>query len=161
MPLKPPSDSTRLGHPLWTLKESDNVVRIISEILNKISYKPGWKFAIGSNAHESSFFGFYVRCTYEGYESVNAAFDPISIESQQVSMARERLSISLGKSVREKGHFCFTRSFYEYSFRGMDIGAIIQYVIGDTIKQAEMYEFNRWFKYKGVPVFENKGEDKP
>ena len=159
MPLKPPSDSTRLGHPLWTLKESDNMAHILGEILRKISYKPGWKFTIVENPN--IYGGIYVRCTYEGYESENAAFDPLFHEPPQASRARERIAISLGKSVRERKHFCFTRSFDEYSFRGMDIGAIIQYVIYDTIKQAEMYEFERWFKYEGVPVFENKGEDKP
>jgi hypothetical protein len=159
MPLKPPSDSTRLGHPLWTLKESDNVAHIIGEILSKISYKPGWKLTIVENPN--IYGGIYIRCTYVGYESVNAAFDPIFHEPPQASRARERIAISLGKSVRERKRFFFTRSFDEYSFRGMDIGAIIQYVIGDTIKQAEMYEFERWFKYEGVPVFENKGEDKP
>jgi hypothetical protein len=155
----PPSDSTRLGHPLWTLKESDNVAHIIGEILSKISYKPGWKFTIVENPN--IYGGIYVRCIYEGYESANAAFEPLFYEPPQAGRARERIAISLGKSVRERKHFCFTRSFYEYSFRGMDIGAIIQYVIADTIIQAEMHEFERWFKYEGVPVFENKGEGKP
>jgi hypothetical protein len=37
--------------------------------------------------------------------------------------------------------------------------AIIRYVIGETIKQAEMYEFDRWFKFDGCCVFEpDKGE---
>ena len=158
MTLKPPSVSTRFGQPLWTLNESDNVAHILGEILRKISYKPGWKFEIVENPN--IYGGMYVRCVYEGYESENAAFEPLFHEPPQASRARERIAISLGKSVRERKHFCFTRSFDEYSFRGMDIGAIIRYVIGDTIKHAEMYEFDRWFKYEGVPVFENKGEGK-
>jgi hypothetical protein len=37
---------------------------------------------------------------------------------------------------------------------------MIRYVIGDTLKQAEMYEFGRWFKYDGTPVFERDMQDR-
>ena len=30
---------------------------------------------------------------------------------------------------------------------------VIRYIIGDTIKQAEMYEFERWSKVEGCPIF--------
>lgn len=157
MPIIPPPSpsSARYVSPMGST--SRNVKHAIGEILKKISYKPGWKILLSEDQHYT---GFFVTCTYEGYESESAAFDPICVENYRVSGARERLAISIGKSVRERKHFCFTRSFDEYSFQNMDMGAIVRYVIGETIKQAELYEFDRWFKYEGVPVFEQKGEER-
>jgi hypothetical protein len=36
---------------------------------------------------------------------------------------------------------------------------IIRYVIGETIRQAELYEFERWFRYEEVKVFDSVRED--
>jgi hypothetical protein len=37
---------------------------------------------------------------------------------------------------------------------------LIKYVIGDTIKQAEMFEFDRWFKVDGDKVFTGREQEK-
>jgi hypothetical protein len=101
---------------------------------------------------------FFVEVTYKGYDSEKAAFDPICFENSTASGARERLAISIGKTVRRRERFRFTRNFSYWDIQNMNLGQIIRYIIGDTIKQAEMYEFDRWFKFEGVPIFESKGE---
>jgi hypothetical protein len=117
------------------------------ELLRKISYKPGWKIEL----HTSSLYdNFDVVCLYEGYESENAYFDPICLEDSQVSRARQVLGRSIGKSVRNRNRFCYRRSFNKYELEIMTPENIVRYFIVETIKQAEAYEFERWFKFDGV-----------
>jgi hypothetical protein len=130
----------------------------VSELLKKISYKPGWKIRLVE--HHDIAESFFVEVTYEGYDSEKAAFDPIAFEDSRVSIAREKIAISIGKTVRRREQFRFTRNFSYWDIQNMHPEQIIRYIIGDTIKQAEMYEFDRWFKFEGVPIFESKGEEK-
>ena len=125
----------------------------LTEILKKISYKPGWKIKI---TEEPNIFGFVVNCIYDGYESENAAFSPVIPESDQVSAARERIAVSIGKTVRQSEKRYFRRSFDFYMLEQMTPEHLVRYVIADTIKQAEMFEFDRWFKFEGNRVFEEK-----
>jgi hypothetical protein len=127
----------------------------LHKILGSISYKPGWKIRITTDSWDSSI---TIIVTYEGYESDNAAFDPVCVEEGQVSAARERLAISLGKIVRQRSPFYFSRTFHWYELERMTPECLIKYVIADTIKQAEMHEFERWFRYEGNCVFENREE---
>ena len=131
-----------------------NDTSAVFEMLRKISYKPGWKIRILERAGDYDRFD--VTVVYEGYESKNAAFDPICFESPQVGASRERLAISIGKTVRHNHPYCYSRSFSRWDIQNMPPEAIIKYVIGDTIKEAERYEFERWFKFEGVPIFENR-----
>ena len=134
-----------------------NAVHTLNDLMGKISYKPGWKIYIRENQH---FTGFDVTCVYEGYDSQDAYFDPIRVEDYVVSSARERLAMSIGKSVRQRNRFTFTRHFDPFTLETMTPDVMIRYVIGDTLKQAEMYEFERWFKYDGAPVFERDMQDR-
>jgi hypothetical protein len=130
-----------------------NDISAVFDMLRKISYKPGWKIRILERAGDYD--SFDVAVVYEGYESKNAAFDPICFESPQVGASRERLAISIGKTVRHNQPYCYSKSFSRWDIQNMPPEAIIRYVIGGTIKEAEQYEFERWFKFDGVPIFEN------
>jgi hypothetical protein len=134
----------------------ENPLLSVPDFLKRITYKPGWKIKIVE--HHDAIGTFDVRVIYDGYESKNAAFDPICFEERQVTKAREVWSRSIGKSVRHENKFCFRRTFCRYDLEHMRPEDIIRYVIGDTIKQAEMYEFERWFKFDGVPIFEHREE---
>lgn len=127
----------------------------LEEFLRKISYKPGWKIEI----HTSSLYPeFEVVCIYEGYDSEDAYFDPICLEDSQVSRARQVLGRSIGKSVRNRNRFCYRRTFNNFDIERMPPEHIVKYVIADTIKQAELYEFERWLKIDGCLVFETREE---
>jgi hypothetical protein len=134
---------------------NNSAVDYLTETLRKLSYKPGWEIRLVRNPLYS---GFDVVCFYEGYESEDAAFAPLWPEPEQVSRARERLAISIGKSVREKKRYKYLRHFDEYQLEHMNQEMMIKYIICETIKEAEMYEFNRWFKFEGTPIFENQEE---
>jgi len=123
------------------------------EILKKISYKPGWKIKI---VEDPKVFGFVVQVMYDGYESENAAFVPVVPEGAQVEIAREKIAVSIGKTVRQPEKRYFRRAFDFWTMESMRPEDLIRYVIADTIKQAEMFEFDRWFKYEGDRVFEEK-----
>lgn len=129
-------------------------------LLGKISYKPGWKIQIREVSDFADFDSFDVILVYEGYESQNAAFDPIAIEIPQVSDARRRIAVSIGRSYRQDQTYAYFRRFSKWDIENMPPESIIKYVIGDTIKEAEMFEFERWFKYEGVPIFEHREEEK-
>ncbi len=134
---------------------SSQSVNTVSDFLKRISYKPGWKIHLHEERMSDTI---SVICTYEGYESENAAFDPICLENSTVSGARERLAISIGKTVRKRTTFRYYRSFSRYHFEVMKPEDIIREIIGGTIREAEMYEYERWFKFDGVPVFESQKE---
>jgi hypothetical protein len=127
----------------------------LADILKRISYKPGWNIEITENPNE---FGFTVTIIYEGYESDNAAFSPLSFEDPQVATARERLQVSIGKHVRHRERRCFRRNFDFWSLETMSLENLVMYVIADTIKQAEMFEFDRWLKFNGDRVFGRRNE---
>jgi hypothetical protein len=146
MPIIPPP----LPHEARYTRPISSVV----DLLRKVSYKPGWKITIHERV--DAFESFDVVLDYEGYESTNAAFEPIVAESWQVANARERIAVSIGKHVRREHRFRFTRQFYRFDLQNMNEAQIIEYVIGGTIKQVEMYEFERWFKYEGIPIFEKE-----
>jgi hypothetical protein len=130
-------------------------LKLINDLLSRISYKPGWNILI---EEERVFYNgdnnIIVKCIYEGYESKNAGFEPLSFESERVSETRMRINRSLGKSYRQADKFCYYKRFSKYQLENMPPEQIIKYIIGGTIKEAEMYEFDRWFKFDGVPVFE-------
>ena len=147
MPIIPPPSPNEARYTRPTLS--------IPELLRKISYKPGWKIKIEEYQPAACI---DVILIYEGYESENAAFDPVNIESWQVSKSREIMSRSIGKSVRQNHMYQFRRRFDTFSLQQMKPEDVIRYVIAGTIKEAEMYEFDRWFKFEGVPIFDSKGE---
>src|ERR1700677_6008 len=102
--MPPPSDTRFLSmYPSATTTKNYS---ILSEFLKKISYKPGWKISLRD---DPSFHGFVVVVNYEGYESENAAFVPLCIEEPQVSEARQRISVSIGRTVRKKETRYFQR----------------------------------------------------
>jgi hypothetical protein len=119
---------------------------ILTDFLKRVSYKPGWNIAI---TQEQNDYGFVVTVKYEGYESENAAFTPLAAEGIQVTVARARLT---GKTLRKPESRYFRREFDMYTLENMTPDNLIKYVIGDTIKQAEMFEFDRWFKVDGYVV---------
>lgn len=94
---------------------------------------------------------------YEGYESENAAFIPVLPEGAQVETVREKLAVSVGQTVRRPEKRYFRRAFDFWDMEKMTPENLVRYVIADTIKQAELLEFDRWFKYEGTRVF---GEEK-
>ena len=128
---------------------------ILSDFLKRISYKPGWKISLRDD-HDN--YSFIVVVNYEGYESEHAAFEPLGFEGPVASAARERLAVSIGKTVRRPDTRYFQRRFDYTTLDNMAPEFVIRYIIGDTIKQAEMYEFERWFKVEGCPIFEHKEE---
>ena len=58
----------------------------------------------------------------------------------------------------KRDRFQFYRRFSRYDFEMMKPEDIIRHIIGGTIREAEMYEYERWFKFDGVPVFESQKE---
>lgn len=123
----------------------------LSELLKHVSYKPGWKIVI---REDPSVYGFVVEISYDGYESENAAFIPVLPEGPIASSAREKLAVSIGKTVRQPEKRYFRKSFDSYILENMSTENILKYIIAQTIKEAEMFEFDRWFKYDGCRVFE-------
>ena len=91
-----------------------------------------------------------IEVVYEGYESENAALTPLAEENIQVTVARARLT---RKTFRQSERRYFRRDFDMYTLENMTPENLIKYVIADTIKQAEMFEFDRWFKVDGDRVF--------
>ena len=136
MPLYPPRTSL-------TAEKNYGVLR---EFLKRISYKPGWNISI---TQEQNDYGFVVTVKYDGYESENAAFTPLATEGVQVTVARARLTRT---TLRQPEKRYFRREFDMYILENMTPVNLIKYVIGDTIKQAEMFEFDRWFKVDGYRV---------
>lgn len=125
-------------------------ISVLSDLLRRISYKPGWIFRI---EEEPNLYGFVVSVLYDGYESENAAFTPLAGEDDKATFVRARL---LGKNLRKPEKRYFRKTFDCYVLENMDIGTMIKYIIGQTIKEAEMFEFNRWFKLEGNRVFEEE-----
>jgi hypothetical protein len=70
-------------------------------------------------------------------------------------VSRARL---IGKKFRQSERRYFRRDFDMYTLENMTPENLIKYVIGDTIKQAEMFEFDRWFKVDGYRVFSDGKE---
>jgi hypothetical protein len=132
-----------------------NSRRVIIEMLGKISYKPGWKIRLIESPNTT---GFYVVATYEGYESENAAFEPVIMEEPQVRISRERMALSIGKTVRKNQQYKYTKYFDEFTIERMRPEDIIRHIIYGTIREAEQWEMDRWFKYEGVPVFDTARE---
>lgn len=133
--------------PLRTSLTAEKNYSVLSGLLNRISYKPGWNITI---TQQQNNYGFVVIVGYEGYESENAAFTPLAAEDNQVTTARARLT---RKTVRQPEKRYFRREFDMYTLENMTPENLIKYVIADTIKQAEMFEFDRWFKVEGDRVF--------
>jgi hypothetical protein len=129
----------------------------IGEILKKISYKPGWKIKLVSSPVTDRL---DVVCIYEGYESEHAAFEPVTFEPEQVSMARQRIAVSIGKTVRNRKPFAYHRSFSRWDFESMKPEDVIKHIIGGTIREAEMYEYERWFKFDGCRVFDEQPRER-
>jgi hypothetical protein len=152
--LKPPPTIGMIG---WKGPTPTSPFDFLDHCLKRISYKPGWKIQLMVNTFEYDAFDVVVM--YEAYESKNAAFEPICMESGQVQTARARLSASLGRSVRQDNRFHYVRRFYKSQVERMRPDEIIRYVIGETIRQAELYEFERWFRYEEVKVFDSVRED--
>lgn len=120
---------------------------ILRDFLKRISYKPGWTISI---SEEPTVYGFVVTVNYEGYESENSGFSPLAKEDRQVTAVRARL---MGKTIRHPEMRCYSRNFDMLSLDTIPPEHIIRYVIADTIKQAEIFEFERWFKVEGYRVF--------
>ena len=137
MPLFPPRTSLT----------AERNYRVLTEFLKRISYKPGWNISI---RQEQNNYGFVIEVVYEGYESENAALTPLAEENIQVTVARARLT---RKTFRQSERRYFRRDFDMYTLENMTPENLIKYVIADTIKQAEMFEFDRWFKVDGDRVF--------
>ena len=149
MPIIPPPSPHEARYAPPTLS--------LAELLKKISYKPGWKIKIEEDYPAACI---DVILIYEGYESQNAAFDPVCLESGAVTRGREIWAKALGKTVRQEQRYCFRKRFETFFLQQMKPEDIIRYVIANTIKEAEMYEFDRWFKFEGVPIFENKEQSR-
>lgn len=120
---------------------------ILADYLKRISYKPGWTITL---VEEQNNYGFVVTVTYEGYESENAVETPLAGGDNQAIVVAARL---LGKTVRKPERRYFKKRFDMLSLDTIAPENIIRYVIADTIKQAEMFEFERWFKVEGFRVF--------
>ena len=123
---------------------------LLNDFLGRTSYKPGWNIKIFEEPSEPRI---SVVVTYEGYESDNATFFPLRYEPEQGTRVREVLGRSLGQSNRKPQHYKFVKSFDAYSLGGMKEQHLIEYVIGRTVKEAEMWEFERWFKFEGDAIF--------
>ena len=128
----------------------------LSEFLQRLSYKPGWKIKLIEQRDLADSFDVVVM--FPGYDSDNAAFEPLCIESEKVQRAREIMSRSIGKAVRHGNNFYFRHRFYLMDIERMRPEDIIKHVIGRTIKEAELWEFDRWFKYEGQRVFDEQPE---
>ena len=126
---------------------SRNNYRILADFLKRVSYKPGWNISI---TKEQNDFAFIVCVTYEGYESENATDTPLSGYSEKAAAVGARL---LGKTFRKTERRYFSRRFDILTLDRMAPEDVIKYVIADTIKQAEMFEFERWFKVDGDRMF--------
>ena len=137
-------------HPPRTALTAERNYSVLADFLKRVSYKPGWNIAI---TQEQNNYGFTVIVNYEGYESENAAFTPLAAENRQVTAVRARLT---GKTLRKPERRYFRREFDMYTLENMTPENLIKYVIGDTIKQAEMFEFDRWFKVDGDRVFNDQ-----
>lgn len=120
---------------------------ILVDYLNRISYKPGWAISINE---EQNNYGFVVTVTYEGYESENCIDTPLSGGNKQATVVAARL---LGKTFQKPEKRYFRRRFDMLNLDTIAPEHIIRYVISDTIMQAELFEFNRWFKVEGLRVF--------
>src|SRR5208282_2786838 len=98
----------------------------LTEFLRSISYKPGWKIKIIEQRDIDESFDVVVM--FPGYDSDNAAFDPLCIESEKVQRAREIMSRSIGKSVRHGNNFYFRHRFDSYMLERMSPEDIIKHV---------------------------------
>jgi|ERR1700677_291683 len=145
----------RYAYNTFRSPESIKNYNILSDFLKKISYKPGWKFWVQEDPNN---YAFLVEIQYEGYESENQAFEPLCYEEPLAAQSREILLRSIGKNVRKKELRFFRRRFDFFILDQMAPENVIRYIIADTIKQAEMFEFDRWFKFEGIPIFERKEE---
>jgi len=123
---------------------------LLHDILTKISYKPGWKIVI---CEEQSEHAFTVIVAYEGYESKNAAITPVCGRGLEINATKVAARL-LGKTFCQPETRYFHRKFYMLDLERMTPDNLIKYVIADTIKQAEMHELERWFKFEGDTVFE-------
>ena len=134
-------------YPPRTALTAERNYGVLTDFLKRVSYKPRWNISI---RQEQNNYGFVVEVVYEGYESENAAFTPLAYEDIRVTVSRARL---IGKKFRQSERRYFRRDFDMYTLENMTPENLIKYVIGDTIKQAEMFEFDRWFKVDGDKVF--------
>jgi hypothetical protein len=123
---------------------------ILTDLLNSISYKPGWNIII---TEEHNDYSFTVTVSYEGYESDNAVFFPLAAEDRQVTAVRARLGRSSNQTIRQPEKRCFSRRFDMIILDRMEPEQLIRYIIFETIKQTEMLELERWFKVEGDTVF--------
>lgn len=138
-------------HPPRTALTAERNYSVLTDFLKRVSYKPGWNITI---KQEQNDYGFVVEIVYDGYESDNATPTPLALEHVQVTVSRARLT---GKTLRKPEKRYFRKNFDMYTLENMSPENLVKYVIGDTIKQAEMFEFDRWFKVDGDRVF---GDDK-
>jgi hypothetical protein len=132
-----------------TSEASRKNYKLLSDILQKVSYKPGWKIVITEEQNE---YALKISVYYEGYESKNAICTPI-ITNNRTDRSQQIAARLLGKSLCEPERRGFFRKFYMLDLEKMKPEDLIRYVIGDTIRQAEMVEFERWFKFEGDTVF--------
>jgi hypothetical protein len=139
-------------YPPRTALTAERNYDVLTDFLKRVSYKPGWNISI---RQEQNNYGFVVEVVYEGYESENAPFTPLAAEDIRVTVSRARL---IGKKFRQSERRYFRRDFDMYTLENMTPENLIKYVIGDTIKQAEMFEFDRWFKVDGYRVFSDGKE---
>ena len=122
--------------------------RFLIEILARVSYKPGWKIVVTEDQNEHAF---TVIVRYEGYESKNAACLPIAHKGQTTRSEHIAAKL-LGKSFCEPEERYYSQKFYIYDLERMPPEALVKHVIADTIRRAEMFEFERWFKLDGNTV---------
>jgi hypothetical protein len=122
--------------------------RFLIEILTRVSYKPGWKIVVSEDQNECAF---TVIVRYEGYESKNAACLPIAHKGQTSRSERVAAKL-LGKSFCEPEERYYSQKFYIHDLERMPPEALVKHVIADTIRGAEMFEFERWFKLDGNTV---------
>lgn len=134
-------------HPPRTALTAEKNYSVLSDFLKRVSYKPGWNISL---LQEQNNYGFVVEIVYDGYESDNATPTPLAPEHIQVTVARARLT---RKTLRQPEKRYFLRKFDMYTLENMSPENLVKYVIGGTIKQAEMFELNRWFKVEGDRVF--------
>ena len=125
----------------------------LQEMIAHVSYKPGW--ALRATEDPNSL-GFFLTAIYDGYESVNAVPLPVAEEAAQVTSVRVRLGKSDGKTVRNPEKRYFRKYFETDTVERMKPREILRHVIAQTIREAEMFECERWLKLDGGRVFEEE-----
>lgn len=132
---------------MTTVNQADR----IREMLKLVSYKPGWKIQVKQDPNWNRV---VIIITYATHAKLGEGVDRVYFDDHRSEFIRRRLIGSVRKLPEGFDQFKYAYSVDEWSLQTMSDEVIIEHVVAKALREAEMYEFEHWFRVNENKFFE-------